>query len=193
MFGNKKPLAREFAESSGHTAWATVLQVKKWSSSGGLNVAPGQAGSFTSHCKLKVRVEPEDEPAFEVTVHHEFRDARGEAAPIEGWKVGVIYDPADHSKVVFDQSAKHIRPGLTNVEADKSQTRRDKLVALAGDPAAMQQYIQQTKAMATAQGAAAPRHDAVDELAKLADLRDRHVLTQAEFEAEKAKILGRTE
>jgi hypothetical protein len=153
-----------------------------------------RAGSFTNHCKLSLRVEPEDEPAFEVTIHHEFREARGEAVLVEGWKVGVIYDPADHSKVVLDQSKKHIRPGLTNVEADKSQTRRDTLIALAGDPAAMRQYIRQAKATGAAQGAApAQRLDTADELTKLADLRDRSVLTQAEFDAQKAKILGGTE
>ncbi len=193
MFGNKKRLASVLSRAGDRTAWATVLEAKTWSSSGGLNVAPGQAGSFTDHCKLRLRVEPEDDPVFEVTIHQEFREARGEAVPIEGWKVGVTYDPADHSKVVLDQSKKHIRPGSTNVEADKSQARRDKLTALAGDPAAMQRYIQQTKAMTVAEGTTtAPRLDAVEELTKLADLRDRNVLTPAEFEAQKARILGGT-
>jgi hypothetical protein len=170
-----------------------VLEVKRWSSSGGVNVAPGQTGSFTDHCKLRLRVEPEGEPGFEVTIHHEFRESRGEAVPMEGWTVGVLYDPSDHSKVVLDQNKTQIRPGLSSGEADKSQARRDQLIALAGDPAAMQQYIGQMKAQAAAQGTAAPRLETVDGLTKLADLRDRGVLTQAEFEAQKAEILGGTE
>jgi hypothetical protein len=37
---------------------------------------------------------------------------------------------------------------------------------------------------------AAPDSDPVDQLAKLADLRDRGVLTNEEFEAQKRRILG---
>ncbi|HEX6476085.1 MAG TPA: SHOCT domain-containing protein [Acidimicrobiales bacterium] len=193
MFGRKKRLERSLEESGGQTAWATVLEVKQWSSSGGANMAPGQSGSFTHHCKIRLRVEPEADPAFEATIHQEFRDARGETPPIEGWKVGVIYDPADHSKVIIDESKNQIRPGLTNVQADESQTRREKLVALASDPAALQQYIQESTAMATTQGHAAPVIDTADQLTKLADLLDRGVLTQAEFDAQKAKLLGGAE
>jgi Short C-terminal domain len=39
-------------------------------------------------------------------------------------------------------------------------------------------------------GAAAPQPDTVDQLAKLADLHDKGALTDAEFTAMKAKILG---
>jgi hypothetical protein len=39
-------------------------------------------------------------------------------------------------------------------------------------------------------GSRAPGIDPADELAKLADLRDRGVLTEDEFEAEKAKTLA---
>jgi len=42
-------------------------------------------------------------------------------------------------------------------------------------------------------GSGRRRRDTVDELTKLADLRDRSVLTQAEFDAQKAKILGGAE
>jgi membrane protease subunit (stomatin/prohibitin family) len=43
-------------------------------------------------------------------------------------------------------------------------------------------YIQQAAAEAPASTA--------DQLAKLADLRDRHVITDAEFDREKAKVLA---
>ena len=36
----------------------------------------------------------------------------------------------------------------------------------------------------------APKPDITDQLTKLADLRDRGVLAQAEFDAQKAKILA---
>jgi membrane protease subunit (stomatin/prohibitin family) len=44
------------------------------------------------------------------------------------------------------------------------------------------QYIQQAAAESPASTA--------DQLAKLADLRDRHVITDAEFDREKAKVLA---
>ncbi|HUZ28971.1 MAG TPA: SHOCT domain-containing protein [Solirubrobacteraceae bacterium] len=47
------------------------------------------------------------------------------------------------------------------------------------------------KAKAAAQAQAAlPKPDVADQLTKLADLRDRGVLSDAEFETQKAKILA---
>jgi hypothetical protein len=60
MFGHNKRLERRLKEQGGTQAWATVLESEKqWSSTGGVNVAPGQAGSMTIHQKIKLRVEPE--------------------------------------------------------------------------------------------------------------------------------------
>ena len=53
------------------------------------------------------------------------------------------------------------------------------------DPAAFQQRLQERAAANSAQ----PR-DPADEIAKLADLRDRGALTEAEFQAQKKKVLG---
>jgi hypothetical protein len=50
------------------------------------------------------------------------------------------------------------------------------------EDAEARRYIQQAAAEAPASTA--------DQLAKLADLRDRHVITDAEFEREKAKVLA---
>lgn len=68
----------------------------------------------------------------------------------------------------------------------------------------MAEYIEQMKAQALSgalpgtvivdgnvvSGAAKPQPDTVDQLAKLADLHDKRALTDAEFTAMKAKILG---
>ena len=51
--------------------------------------------------------------------------------------------------------------------------------------------LQEMMAKAAAQARAAlPKPDVADQLTKLADLRDRGVLIDAEFEAQKAKILA---
>jgi hypothetical protein len=76
--------------------------------------------------------------------------------------------------------------GLDPVDEAKAKWK-----ALARDPAAQQQYLQEQLAKAAdRQHAMAPKPDITDQLTKLADLRDRGALTQAEFEAEKAKILA---
>jgi Short C-terminal domain len=51
---------------------------------------------------------------------------------------------------------------------------------VADSDAAFKQYVQQT----------APTTSTADQLAKLAELRDRGVLTPEEFDAQKAKILA---
>jgi hypothetical protein len=85
------------------------------------------------------------------------------------------------------------QPGSDSPPArDATQSRQDKLMALASDPAAMQQFIQEQRAGAAAAQPQAPppQPDVTDQLTKLADLRDRGALTQAEFEDQKAKLLA---
>jgi hypothetical protein len=57
------------------------------------------------------------------------------------------------------------------------------------DQYAQDQYYQQQQQPAPAP-AAAPATDTVTQLQKLADLKSQGVLTDAEFQAQKAKILG---
>jgi membrane protease subunit (stomatin/prohibitin family) len=53
-----------------------------------------------------------------------------------------------------------------------------------------QQYAQQQQAQAPPPAAAAPEKDMVTQLKELADLKDQGILTDAEFDAQKAKILA---
>ena len=64
----------------------------------------------------------------------------------------------------------------------RSMTERDIERAQANEQM-MQQYIRQTAASAGTGGTA-------DELVKLADLRDRGVLSEAEFQAQKSKLMA---
>jgi hypothetical protein len=206
MFGHNKRLERKLKEQGGKQAWATVLESEKQrATTGGVNVAPGQAGSMTIHRKIKLRVEPEGEPAFEATVQQVFNDLHGWPIPEEDWSVTVIYDPNDHSKLVIDVDKMPVRPG---VDRDEAIARHEKAIARMEDPEARRQQIEEMKAKAAAQApggtalqemmakvaaqaqAALPKPEVADQLTKLADLRDRGVLSNAEFETEKAKILA---
>jgi hypothetical protein len=51
-------------------------------------------------------------------------------------------------------------------------------------------WFQEQMAASAPPAAAPPRPDITEQLSKLADLRDRGVLTEAEFAAEKAKLLA---
>jgi hypothetical protein len=206
VLGHNKRLERKLKEQGGKRAWATVVESKKeWASTGGVNVAPGQAGSITIHQKLRLSVEPDGEPPFESTVKQVFNDSYGWEIPQEGYSVMVIYDPADHAKLVIDLESMPVAPG---VDRDEAVARHERVMARMQDPAARRQQVEKMKAkaatqvqsaaamqqmMATAfpqaQGAR-PGPDVADQLTKLADLRDRGVLSDAEFEAQKAKILG---
>jgi hypothetical protein len=220
MLGHNKRLEGKLREQGGSKAWATVLESKQqWASSGGTNKVSGQAGSFTIHQKLKLRVEPEAQDPFEVTLKQVFNDAHGQHIPQEGWSVKVIYDPSDHSKVVIDLEEMFVRPGVADREA--AVARHEQALAMSRDPEARAQQIQrmQAEAMASAgvspdllamqqqmaakflagraagagQAAAGPTApDVADQLGKLADLRDRGALTEDEFQQQKAKLLGNT-
>jgi hypothetical protein len=58
------------------------------------------------------------------------------------------------------------------------------------DQYARDQYNQQQQAQQQPAPAAAPATDTVTQLQKLADLKSQGILTDAEFQAQKAKILG---
>ena len=216
MLGHNKRLEGKLREEDASKAWATVLESKQqWASSGGTNKVAGQAGSFTIHQKLKLRVEPEAEEPFEVTLKQVFNDAHGQHIPQEGWSVKVIYDPSDHSRVVIDLDEMFVRPGVA--DRDGAVARHKQALAMSRDPQARAERIQRMQAEAMASAgvspdllamqqqmaakflagreaaagqATAPAPDVADELGKLADLRDRGVLTEAEFQQQKAKLLG---
>ncbi|MGP0050957.1 MAG: SHOCT domain-containing protein [Solirubrobacteraceae bacterium] len=104
--------------------------------------------------------------------------------------VPVRYDPADHSKIVVDHSAlraQHATAQRARDEADEAAKAaaiaRGEAEVAGGEEARPTTSNQQT-------GANTGDSDPVDRIAKLADLRQRGALTEEEFAAEKAKILG---
>jgi hypothetical protein len=72
--------------------------------------------------------------------------------------------------------------------SEAKEDRMARMMALASDPAARQKLMQEQTAASAPPAPARP--DITEQLSKLADLRDRGVLTEAEFAAEKAKLLA---
>ena len=96
-----------------------------------------------------------------------------------GSVVPVRYDPSDHSKVVLDVPALEEQ----HAKADAAgNAQLDAQFARLGEPS--------SEIGSGSSGQSAP--DPVDRLAKLADLKERGVLSDEEFAAEKAKILGKS-
>jgi len=128
-----------------------------------------------------------------------------------GATVPVRYDPAHHKKTVLDLPALRQEvfarsPGASTelAAAPGSGPIADILQQLAQDPEGLRDRARGqahdtgasafvvTEAGMAPLGATPPSHrtDVADALGKLADLRDRGVLTDAEFEAEKQKLLN---
>jgi hypothetical protein len=158
--------------------------------------------------KLKLRIKPEGEPEFEADVKQRYGQL---SRPMVGSSVVVPYDPDDHTKVAIDQSeAAQLDSVIDTVTSGSSAVAAnpalaaplaDLMRAAVADPQASREQMreQATAAGASAfalspQGltppASAPPADPVDQIAKLADLRDRGALTDAEFEEQKKRILG---
>lgn len=197
MFGHKKGLEKKLVENGGTVAWATVLEGKeKWSSASG----SGYYGprKVTDHMRMRLRVEPANEPAFEA----EFSQAFSGKVPFTGWQCKVVYDAADHDQIaVIEDSVSP--PGITHEQAERSAARHAEVEA-AVKSGHLAEYIEETKAKALrgelggtvivdgtmVSGASTPQPSVVDQLTKLADLRASGALTEAEFQAQKTKLLA---
>jgi hypothetical protein len=186
MLGKPSKRLKKQLEENGVRAQAKVLEVAEK----GMAVTSGPEGvvaNTTLALKCKLEITPEDgTPAFQVTERFRFSQF---AVPTAGQTVAVIYDPSDHDKVILDES---------------SEAQQGAALAGAGlDPntiqnamQAAQQWQQQGAALQAGQmpgapPAAAPAGgDPVAQLEKLQALKEKGALTDAEFETEKAKILG---
>jgi hypothetical protein len=170
MFGSGS-LEDQLRKEGAKTAPATVLSEKD-----GFQMREGGAyntGKDITRLHFTVRVEPEDEPAFEAKIV-----IRRDHMRIGQWgfrrpKVAVLYDPKDHGRVAFDFDAMAAEDGSA---ARAARLKEVVDAAQAGEP------------LTSASGPATD--DTIDTLQKLGDLRDRGVLTDAEFAAQKAKLLG---
>lgn len=166
VFGNHATLERKLRRH-GRAALATVLSARVRlpapTRTTRINDGPMSRKKLgPSLWKMTVRVEPDDGLAFDAKTSAWLKDR-----PL--WVVGVLYDPSDHRKVVIDRS----------VEA-RSAAERESLLRV--------QALKPQKSAAVSPPAT--EDDPLDRLSKLAGLHDRGVLTDAEFEAQKHKLLG---
>jgi hypothetical protein len=156
-----KSLEQKLREGNGKSAKATVLKVKAGIYTTEGGSSDGWGGTDITRYHYTLQVQPDGEPPFEAKVVIRHNKLSGVE---QGATVAVLYDPDDRSKVAFD------------LASTKQQVEQEWADSIRGfQPVAPQP---------------APAISAVDQLQKLADLRDRGALTQAEFEAEKAKILS---
>jgi Short C-terminal domain len=198
MFGNKKKLEQQLSREGGTVAWATITDVGAGWSSASMN-GFNQVTSQTDHVKVTVMVQPDDGEPFEAS----FRQAFSGMSPMKGWQCKVIYDPKDRSRIaVLEDSI--TPPGIDHARAERASQMRSEAMAAASS-GHMAEYIESVKARAqsgqmpgvtivdgrmVSPGAPASKPDIVDQLTKLDQLRARGVLTDAEFAAQKAKLLA---
>jgi hypothetical protein len=178
---------RKLRKGGGLSAPATVLEIHKgrsltWTNSG-INGQPGakiQEGTVATD-RYKLRVQPDGEAPFETETKLKDDQLFGLHAVGVGSTVIVVFDPEDHTRVLID------------VPATKAQARRGgRPTVLSGDNIAAFFATDAAGRAAVIAGAqaGAPSSGVADELTKLADLHDRGVLTDAEFETQKKQLLG---
>jgi hypothetical protein len=194
MFGHQSR-EEKLRAKGGVLAWATVVEESTRFTSGSNHENGRYIVGTSRNVTLLLQVEPEGQPPFEVKLRQTFKHHQ----PGKGWRVQVIYDPADPADLAVIEE-QIIPPGITPEQHARSQAHRAEARA-AMESGHFAEYIEKRKAEALASpgtsivlGAGGAVSNAVpnvaDQLERLADLRDRGVLTDPEFAAQKAKLLG---
>jgi Short C-terminal domain len=189
MLGKPSKRLKKQLEENGKRANATVVEIAEK----GMAVtrgAEGVIGNTELALKTHLRVQPDDEPEFEVKKRFSYPQL---AVPSAGQTVPVLYDPNDHDKIIVDyspeaqQSAAFSAAGIDPSQIGQLMEQAQQMRA------GMQGGMGQMPGMGQVPGMtppAQPQTDSVAQLEKLAKLKESGALTEAEFEAEKAKILG---
>ncbi len=168
MLGKPSHRTEQRLRESGTRAPAVVTAI----ADGGVAItsgAEGIVGNTTVMRRTALRVEPVGEPAFAVEQHFRFSQF---GVPYVGAHLAVIFDPEDHDTIMIDHDTVVVPPSPAGAKFDMTGAVIDR-----GDAS-------------PAPAAAAP--DPLERLERLGRLREQGVLTDAEFAAEKAKILGET-
>ena len=155
--------------------------------------------SQTDHDKITVTAQPDNGEPFEAS----FSQAFAGRHPFKGWQCKVIYDPNDRSRIAVLEGS-ITPPGIDHAKAERASEMRSEAMAAASS-GNMAEYVESLKARAqsgglsgvtivdgrmVSPGAPASKPDIVDQLTKLDGLRARGVLSDAEFAAQKAKLLA---
>jgi hypothetical protein len=196
VFGHRKGLEKKLMEDGGAVASAVLERNERWSSASGSGY--GQPSKVTDHMRINLRVEPANEPAFEA----EFSQAFSGSVPFTGWQCKVVYDSADHSKIAVVEgttvpTGHHPRTGRAQRDASRrgpscGEERPPRRIHRGNKAKALRGEIGGTVIVdgRMVSGASAPQPSVVDQLTNLAKLRESGALTEAEFQAEKTKLLA---
>jgi hypothetical protein len=167
---------RERLTEHGSRADAEVLEAKERPWATRKAGAIGASATF----RLKLQVSPSGEPSFTAEITDQWI---GFGEPRVGMRVPVLYDPDHHSKLVLDKN-----PGKYSLIENGGPK-----LSLDDDPdLAMLRELEHAEAQAATPAPPDPAQARLDRLTQIADLRDRGVLSDDEFAAEKAKILSDT-
>ena len=185
-----KKLIKQLEENGKH-ANATVIEIAEK----GMAVTRGAEGVVANTelaLKAHLRVQPDDEPEFEVKKRFSFPQM---AVPGAGQTVPVLYDPQDHDKIIVDytpeaqEGAAFAAAGIDPNQISQLMEQAQQMQAQAGQMQGGMPGMGQMPGMSPP-APAQPQADPVEQLEKLAKLKESGALTDAEFEAEKAKILS---
>ena len=203
-----KKRRREALEKDGVRATGVVVEASQsnYARQGNL----GLESDTEVRVHLRVRVEPEGEAPFEVETRLWVPLTRMLSI---GSRVTVLYDPADHERfsvllqsaeeaagAVFDRIEQHsgvemgqLFGGDDRFKEVMAQAMKNPHGAADAVRAALDQsQLESWKGRMGQQVPAPPQQapDRIDQLTKLAQLRNDGVLTDAEFQAEKHRLLG---
>lgn len=186
MLGKPSKRLKKHLEEKGTRANAKVLEIAEK----GMAVtsgAEGIAANTTVALKARLQVQPADgTPEFEVTERFRFSQF---GIPSAGDLVPVIYDPDDHDKLILDDSPESVQQAaLSSAGLDPNAIQQAMQAAQQWQQTGQAAQAMQLGGAPQAPAPAAP--DPVAQLEKLSALKDKGALTEAEFEAEKARILG---
>jgi Short C-terminal domain len=184
MLGKPSRRTRKRLEEAGKKANATVIEIAEK----GMAVTHGAEGVISNtelalKTKLTVHAEEGD---FEAKETFRFPQL---GVPSAGMTIPVIYDPEDHDKIMLDESPDAQQAAaLAGAGIDASSIQD----AIANAQQMGQQAMQNAQQGGTMNmGSGVPgAQDPVDKLEKLQALKEKGALTDSEFEAQKAKILG---
>jgi hypothetical protein len=180
MLGKPSRRTRKRLEEAGRKANATVVEIAEK----GMAVTHGAEGVISNTelaLKTTLKVQPEGEPEFEVRETFRYPQL---AVPSAGMTIPVIYDPEDHDKIMLDDSPEAQQAAALSGAGIDAGAIGDAIA----NAQQMQQQAMQPGGMA---GFASPaQQDPVDKLEKLQALKEKGALTDSEFEAQKAKLLG---
>ena len=182
MLGKPSRRTRKRLEEAGRKANATVVEIAEK----GVAVTTGPEGVVSATqlaLKTTLKVQPEGEPEFEVKTTFRYPQL---SVPAAGQQLAIIYDPEDHDKIMLDDSPEAQQSAmLAGAGIDAGQIGD----AIANAQQMQQQAMQGGGAGGMSFGAPAAA-DPVAQLEKLQALKEKGALTDSEFEAQKAKILG---